>query len=166
MRSTGRISRPWAQSALRALAAISMAGALSGVLVGGIGGRLAMMLLAQLNPQVRGVKSDDGFVMGQFRVGPTLSLLIVCCGLGVLGAAIYAVVRGLMIGPRWFEVLSISGGPAAENLTSAEQAAASTASALQPSATSIPRNPSETPSTRPIAWAETPLAICSRRTNR
>lgn len=71
-----------------------------------------MMLLAHLNPQVRGVESDDGFVMGQFRVGPTLSLLFVCFGLGVLGAAIYAVLRGLMIGPRWFEVLSISVGPA------------------------------------------------------
>jgi hypothetical protein len=112
MKSTARISAPETRSALRTLAAISTAGALSGVLVGGIGGRLAMMLLAHLNPQVRGVESDDGFVMGQFRVGPTLSLLLVSLGLGVLGAAIYAVLRGLMIGPRWFQVLSISVGPA------------------------------------------------------
>lgn len=101
-----------AQRALRTLAAISAAGALAGLLVGGVGGRLAMMLLARLNPQVAGVKSDDGFVMGQFTFANTFSLLTVGFGLGLLGAAVYALVRGLMIGPRWFQVLSISVGPA------------------------------------------------------
>ncbi len=97
---------------LRSLAGITAAGALAGVLVGGVGGRLAMMLLARLNPQATGVTSDDGFTMGRFTLGNTLSLLVVTLGLGLLGAAFYAVLRGLMIGPHWFRVASISVGPA------------------------------------------------------
>jgi hypothetical protein len=89
-----------------------VAGALTGVLVGGVGGRLAMMLLARLDPQATGVRGDDGFIIGRFTVGGTLSLLVVGSGLGLLGAASYAVLRALMIGPRWFQVLSISMGPA------------------------------------------------------
>ncbi|MBW3618942.1 MAG: hypothetical protein KY461_01745, partial [Actinobacteria bacterium] len=50
----------------RRFAAISLAGALSGVLVGGVGGRLAMLLIARLNPQATGRISDDGFRMGTF----------------------------------------------------------------------------------------------------
>jgi hypothetical protein len=104
--------RARAERASRSLAAISVAGALAGVLVGGVGGRLAMMLLARLNPRATGVTSDDGFIIGRFTVTNTLSLLAVGFGLGLFGAALYAVLRGLMIGPRWFQVLSISGGPA------------------------------------------------------
>lgn len=98
--------------AARRMSAISVAGALVGLLVGGVGGRAAMLLLARLNPEVAGTVSDDGFVMGQFDVVNTLQLLAVGTGLGLLGAAFYAVLRGLMIGPRWFQVLSISIGPA------------------------------------------------------
>jgi pimeloyl-ACP methyl ester carboxylesterase len=98
--------------AVRRLAAITAAGALLGVLVGGVGGRLAMMLLARLNPQSAGVVSDDGFTMGRFDVVNTLQLLAVGLLLGMFGAGIYALLRGLMIGPRWFQVLSISVGPA------------------------------------------------------
>ena len=42
--------------AARRLAAITLAGALLGVLVGGVGGRLAMLLLARLNPEATGVE--------------------------------------------------------------------------------------------------------------
>jgi hypothetical protein len=31
---------------------------------------------------------------------------------GLVGACVYALVRHLMIGPRWFQVVSIAGGPA------------------------------------------------------
>lgn len=55
-----------AELALRRLAAITVAGAVLGVLVGGVGGRLAMVLLAALNPRATGVTSDDGFTIGQF----------------------------------------------------------------------------------------------------
>lgn len=96
----------------RRLAVATAAGALSGLLVGGIGGRLAMMLLARLTPETEGLLSDDGFVIGQLTVSGTLSLFVITVVLGVLGGGIYLVVRDLMIGPRWFQILSISLGPA------------------------------------------------------
>jgi hypothetical protein len=94
------------------MGAITAVGALLGLLVGGVGGRLAMMLLARLNPDVTGVTSDDGFTMGQFTVSDTLNLLLVGTLLGVVGSGIYALLRGLRIGPRWFQILAIGGGPA------------------------------------------------------
>ena len=57
-------------------------------------------------------------------------------------------------------------GPPRRTARSSSQVCASTSSALAPSATSMPMKPSDTPSTNPIAWACTPLAICSRRTSR
>jgi hypothetical protein len=50
--------------------------------------------------------------MGQFTVSDTLNLLLVGTLLGVVGAGIYALLRGLRIGPRWFQVLTIGAGPA------------------------------------------------------
>jgi hypothetical protein len=95
----------------RRLAAVTAAGALLGLLVGGVGGRLAMFLLAQLNPEVAGMQSDDDFTIGQFTTA-TFNLLFVATLIGILGGGIYFVLRGLMIGPRWFQILSISIGPA------------------------------------------------------
>ena len=71
-----------------------------------------MMLLARLNPDAAGLRSDDGFVMGQFTSTGTLNLLVVATVFGALGAGIYTVLRPLLIGPRWFQVLSIGLGPA------------------------------------------------------
>jgi hypothetical protein len=85
---------------------------LLGLLVGGVGGRLAMMLLARLNPEATGITSDDGFRIGQFTVGATLQLLLTGTLFGLVGACVYALVRHLMIGPRWFQVASIAAGPA------------------------------------------------------
>ena len=104
----------WASTATlaaRRLAVVTAAGGLLGLLVGGVGGRLAMMLLAGLNPEVTGLQSDDDFTMGQFSAA-TFNLLFLATLLGVFGAGVYFVLRGLMIGPRWFQVLSISVGPA------------------------------------------------------
>lgn len=100
------------EQAARRLAAITAVGGLLGLLVGGVGGRLAMMLLARLNPSVTGVTSDDGFRIGQLTPADTINLLLIGAGLGVAGAGVYAVVRGLRVGPYWFQVLSISVGPA------------------------------------------------------
>jgi len=101
-----------AELAARRMGAITAVGALLGLVVGGIGGRLAMMLLARLNPEATGVISDDGFTIGQFTVSDTLNLLFFATLLGVVGAGVYALLRGLRIGPRWFQVLSIGAGPA------------------------------------------------------
>lgn len=100
-----------AGNALRRLAAVTWAGGVLGLLVGGVGGRLAMMLLARLNPGATGVISDDGFVMGRLSL-ETLDLLMTTTLLGVLGGGIYLALRGLMLGPRWFQVVSVALGPA------------------------------------------------------
>ena len=101
-----------ATDALRHLAATLAAGALLGLLVGGVGGRLAMALLAHLNPRLTGLLSDDGFTVGQVTLFGTFNLLLVATFFGALGAVVYVVLRALMIGPRWFQVLSISLGTA------------------------------------------------------
>lgn len=98
--------------AVRGLAAVTAAGAVLGLLVGGVGGRLGMFLLAELNPAASGVESDDGFTIGQFTVSGTVNLMVVTLVLGALGAAIYCVLRPLVIGPRWFRVFSVGLGPA------------------------------------------------------
>lgn len=100
------------EQAARRLAAITAVGGLLGLLIGGVGGRLAMVLLARLNPQVTGVTSDDGFRIGQLTMADTINLLLIGAGFGVVGAGVYAVVRNLRVGPHWFQVLSIAVGPA------------------------------------------------------
>ncbi len=112
--SVASTSSSWAVTAdrgLRRLAAVTWAGGLLGFVVGGVGSRLAMMLLARLNPEATGVTSDDGFTIGQLTP-LSLNLLITTTVIGVLGSGIYFVLRGLMTGPRWFQVVSISLGPA------------------------------------------------------
>ncbi len=62
------------------------AGGLAGLVVGGIGGRLAMLLLRFTSPDfIRGLESDDGFIMGRFTFSNTLSLLLVTTVLGSIG---------------------------------------------------------------------------------
>ena len=112
--SVAQPGQTWVDAAadvVRRLSAVTAAGGLLGLLVGGAGGRLAMLSLARLNPEVRGVVSDDGFIMGRFT-GATFSLLVVGTLLGVVGSGVYFVLRQLMVGPRWFQVLSVSVGPA------------------------------------------------------
>jgi hypothetical protein len=99
-------------AAARTLAVVTLVGAASGAVVVGVLGRLAMLLLAVLNPEVAGVTSDDGFTIGQFTLAGSLQLLLSGVQLGVLGAWFYLVLRGLMVGPGWFRLLSISVGPA------------------------------------------------------
>jgi hypothetical protein len=100
-----------ATDVLRRLAAVTWAGALLGLLVGGVGGRLAMMLLARLNPTTTGMLTDDGFTIGRLTPA-TFGLLVFASLLGVVGGGVYFVLRGLMIGPRWFQVLAVSAGAA------------------------------------------------------
>lgn len=97
---------------VRSFAGVTAAAALMGLLIGGVFGRLAMFVLARLSPEAEGVESDDGFVMGQFTVSGSLNLLAVGTFIGVLGGAVYFVVRGLRFGPRWFQVASIAAGAA------------------------------------------------------
>jgi hypothetical protein len=98
-------------AAARVLATASLVGAVSGAFVVGVLGRAAMALLAGLNPAASGVTSDDGFVMGQFTLSGSLQLVGAGVQLGVIGAAVYVAVRGLMFGPSWFRLLSMSLAP-------------------------------------------------------
>ena len=75
------------------------AGGLAGFLVGGVGGRLAMLLLRfTTDAPIAGIESDDGFTMGRFDGSSTFSLLIVCTILGSLGGLV--VVFGRPFFPR------------------------------------------------------------------
>jgi hypothetical protein len=98
-------------AAARMLATASLVGAVCGAFVVGVLGRVAMLLLASLNPAATGVTSDDGFVMGQFTLAGSAQLVLAGAQFGVIGAAVYVAVRGLMFGPPWFRLLSMSLAP-------------------------------------------------------
>ena len=69
-------------------------GFVSGLLIGGVGGRLAMLLLRLTSdPALHGATTDDGFTIGVFSA-QTLFLLGVTAGLGILGGLFYLIVRG------------------------------------------------------------------------
>ncbi len=76
------------------LASGVLSGFVCGVVIGGVGGRLAMLLLRLTSdPTLRGVQTDDGFTIGRFSA-ETLFLLGVTAGLGILGGLFYLIVRG------------------------------------------------------------------------
>src|SRR5688500_17459854 len=74
----------------RRVSATVLIGALAGAVVGGLGGRLAMrVLFLTTGDHVKGVISDDGFVMGRFTLADTVSLVVVAAVGGVFGAFLY-----------------------------------------------------------------------------
>jgi hypothetical protein len=73
-------------------------GFLAGVLIGGVGGRIAMLVLRLTSaPSLHGVATDDGFTIGRVSA-QTVFLLGVTAGLGIAGGVLYLVVR------RWIPV--------------------------------------------------------------
>ncbi|MGH3362414.1 MAG: hypothetical protein ACRDOM_08140 [Nocardioides sp.] len=107
----GATLRPELEEAAHTLARLTLVGAAGGILAVGILGRLAMFLLAELNPIAHGTISDDGFPIGEFTIAGSLGLAFVGAVFGALGAGFYVGMRGLMTGPAWFRLLSISLGP-------------------------------------------------------
>ena len=99
-----------ARSVARTFGIVVLAGALSGFVVGGLGGRLFMFVLAELNPEEAGVLTDDGVPIGQFTLSGTLNLLGITTVIGVIGGLVFLALRGLRFGPRWFRVLSMPVG--------------------------------------------------------
>jgi hypothetical protein len=95
--TTVAASVPWQQDlapSARRLSAVVVAGLVSGVAIGGVGGRLAMFVLRVTSSDaVRGLESDDGFVIGRVSA-ETLFLLLFTGVLGVLGSLAYLAVRG------------------------------------------------------------------------
>ena len=80
-----------------------VAGIPTGVVVAGVGSRLAMLVLRLTSPDaVIGVTSDDGFTIGRFTLSGTYNLLVLGASVGVIGAAAYRAVRPWLFGPDWF----------------------------------------------------------------
>lgn len=88
-----------------------VAGIPIGVVVAGVGSRLAMLLLRLTSPQsVRGVQSDDDFTIGKVTLGGTYNLLVLGAAVGIIGAAAYQWVRPWLLGPWWFRRLTTALG--------------------------------------------------------
>ncbi len=97
--------------ALGRLREIVTVGLIAGLLVGGMGSRLAMLLLRLTSPDsVVGLQSDDDFRIGQVTLAGTYSLLVVGVAFGILGAAVYRLLAPWLIGPSWFRSLTTALG--------------------------------------------------------
>jgi hypothetical protein len=94
----------------RRVAAGVLGGLACGLAVGGIGGRLAMLLLRLTSDaSVRGLKTDDGFTIGRFS-GDTVFLLLFTAALGVAGGLFYLAVRSWFPANRRTLAMGIFGG--------------------------------------------------------
>ncbi len=92
------------------------AGAIAGFLVGGIGGRLAMLLLRLTSPDfVVGLTSDDGFEIGVVSL-QTFNLVLAMTMVGGIVGVLYGAVRSAipvrLRMPLWVAVWALFGGQA------------------------------------------------------
>ena len=87
---------------------VIVAGVTTGVVVGGIVNRLAMLLLRATSPErVNGLQSDDDFTIGEVTLAGTYNLMVLGAVVGLIGFAVYRLVRPWLIGPHWFRRLTI-----------------------------------------------------------
>jgi hypothetical protein len=99
---------------IEAMRVLIVGGIPAGVLLVGVGSRLAMLLLRVTSSSgVHGVVSDDGFVIGRVTVAGTYNLLLIGAGVGILGAVAYRVVAPWLIGPTWFRRVTTGAAAAA-----------------------------------------------------
>lgn len=90
-----------------AVRVIVVSGIVTGAIVVGLGSRVAMMILRLTSPdRVRGVVSDDGFVIGRVTLGGTYNLMQLGAAVGIIGACVYMLVGPRLIGPLWFRRLT------------------------------------------------------------
>jgi hypothetical protein len=77
----------------RPIAAAAVAGFTMGALIGGLGGRLAMLVLRLTSdPSLHGVETDDGFTIGVIS-SQTTFLIVITAVFGAVGGLVYVVVR-------------------------------------------------------------------------
>jgi hypothetical protein len=82
----------------RLVSATIVIGALSGAVIGGLGGRLAMRILFVTSDEaVKGLTSDDGFEIGRFSMADTLGLVVFTAVLGALAALLYLVAHPFVV---------------------------------------------------------------------
>jgi hypothetical protein len=104
----------WQRSTIVEIRATVLAGIWLGALVGGVGGRLAMLVLRLLSPDtVHGVISDDGFLIGRVTLKGTYDLIGLGAAIGVIGAGAYRLVDHWLIGPAWFRQVTAALGAGA-----------------------------------------------------
>jgi hypothetical protein len=88
---------------------LSVAGITVGVIVVGLGSRLAMLALRLTSSDsVIGLQSDDDFTIGRFTLSGSYNLLVLGAGVGVIGVAAYQCVAPRLIGPIWFRRLTVA----------------------------------------------------------
>jgi hypothetical protein len=81
-----------------------LSGAVCGGLIGGVGGRLAMLILRLTSDDsLHGMKTDDDFTIGSFT-GETVFLLLLTTFAGTLGGVLYVGVRE-WLPERWRPIL-------------------------------------------------------------
>ncbi len=101
--ATGPGRRGIRASVVEELRILIVGGIPFGVLVAGLGSRIAMFLLRITSPEsVVGLRSDDDFEVGRFTVSGTYNLLALGAAVGFIGAGAYRLVGPRLIGPMWF----------------------------------------------------------------
>ena len=87
----------------RHLAIASLAGVISGFLVAGVLGRLAMRVAGFMSrPELIGVETANGNRVGEITFSGTIALAVfVGVGFGAVGAVLYAVAEPWLRGQRW-----------------------------------------------------------------
>lgn len=91
---------------------VLLAAMVTGAFCVGVLSRLAMFVLAELNPAADGVISDDGFEMGRFTLSGSLNLVLFgATAIAFVGWLAYLAARPLLVGPAWCQWLSLSVPP-------------------------------------------------------
>ncbi len=89
------------------------AGAVAGLVWGGIGGRIAMrVVFLTSDDRVRGVTSDDGFEIGTIS-SATMPLLVLTAILGGMAGFGVGIIRMITSGPTWAVAIGVSLAAAA-----------------------------------------------------
>jgi hypothetical protein len=91
--------------ASQALAKGMLPGLIVGLVVGGLGSRAAMRVMAMTSPGARGFETDFGATVGEITTSGTLVLLIAGSVLGMLGGIAYLAIRPLIPGTPWVKGL-------------------------------------------------------------
>lgn len=87
---------------------------LYGLLIVGIGSRLAMLALRFTSPRwVRGIESDDGFTIGRFTLSGSYNLLMLGAVAGLLALIVYSFVEPFLLGPSWLQRATLASGSGA-----------------------------------------------------
>ena len=115
MSSTATLERPpeaeGSPSALRGFAAVFVAGGLAGLLVGGLGSRVAMRIAALTARDVaQGLTTEAGATVGRITLGGTVFLVLFAgVGSALVGTAFYLTTRAWLPRRRWVRALAFGG---------------------------------------------------------